>query len=49
MFTSIKYIKSARFYIFYRCKLIVIPTCTQLLWTRAVRRPDDDSLTGRNM
>ena len=34
----------ARSYVFYQCKNIEIPTCTQHLLTRSVRRPDDDRL-----
>jgi len=39
----------ARFYVFYQCKHIAIPTCTQHLLARSVRSPDDDRLKGRNM
>jgi len=34
----------ARFYVFYQCKHIGIPACTQHLLTRYVRRPDDARL-----
>jgi len=30
-----------KFYVFYQCKHIGIPTYTQHLLTRSVRRPDD--------
>ena len=35
--------------VFYRCKHIGIPTCTQHMLAQSVRRPEDDRLKRRNM